>query len=62
MEVLYDRVEKEHELTIQLLMRFIGDGIKYAGKIKNGRKGYGILDGTDFGSVAVKRKDGRGWR
>ncbi len=53
---------KEHELTIQLLMPLIGDGIKYTRKIKDGRKEYEILDGTDFGRVAVQKKDGRGWR
>jgi hypothetical protein len=37
-------------------MPIIGDGIKYAGKIKNGRKEYEIVDGTDFGRVAVIKK------
>ena len=53
---------KEHELTVQLQMPIINDGIKYTGKIKDGRKEYLILDGIDYARVTVKKKDGRGWR
>ena len=61
-EIRCNEAEKEHELTIQLQMPIINDGIRYTGKMTGGRKEYQILDGTDYARVKIKKKDGRGWR
>lgn len=59
-DVRWNEAEREHDLTIQLHLPIVKDGIKYTGKVKGGWREYKIVDGESTTALKVKKKDGRG--